>query len=304
MRMAEPGANETPVRQQGCSTTRPSETTQSAENYGIFAPTSSAAFPKKERTGMNPGDIVPFRWDFSLIALSYAAAFVGSFAALQCAVAIPQGRGRVNWNALWAAAIALGGGGIWYMHFIGMSAFDAPRSLLLRYDLLMTVGSMLAAIVVAAAALYFVGRDPKRIFNVLIGGLFAGSGVAIMHYMGMDAIRMRAIIQWNPTIVAISVLIAIAAAIAALWLTFHTRGVYQRVTAALVMGVAVCGMHYTGMYAGTFVCVAESASTGPTLGGLVFFHTVFIFGVLLLGAVGIFYTLGITDASTPADNRA
>lgn len=251
---------------------------------------------------MNPGEIVPFRWDYSLIALSYVAASAGSFAALQCAVAIPRGRGRVNWNAVWAAAIALGGGGIWYMHFIGMSALVAPGELQLRYDLLVTMGSMLAAIVVAAAALYFVGRDPKRIFNILTGGVFAGGGVAVMHYLGMGAMRMRAIIEWDPNIVAISVLIAIAAAIAALWLTFNTRSPYQRVAAALVMGVAVCGMHYTGMYAGTFVCAADSASTGPALGGLVFFHTVFIFGVLLLGAVGIFYTLGIAEASAPAQS--
>jgi NO-binding membrane sensor protein with MHYT domain len=253
---------------------------------------------------MNPGEIVPFRWDLSLVALSYVAAVVGSFAALRCAAAIPFGRGRVNWNALWAAAIALGGGGIWFMHFIGMSAFDAPTSLLVRYDLVTTVGSMLAAIVVAASALYLVGRDPKRTVNVLIGGVFAGGGVAIMHYIGMDAMRMRAIIQWNPSIIAISVGIAIVAAIAALWLTFHTRGVYQSAAAALVMGVAVCGMHYTGMYAGTFVCISDITTTGPTLGGTFFFHTVLIIGALLLGAVGIFYSLGIADAATRPGQQA
>src|SRR5215471_11740466 len=117
---------------------------------------------------MNPGDVVPFRWDLALIGLSYAAAVAGSFAALQCATAIPQGRGRVNWNALWAAAIALGGGGIWYMHFIGMSALDMPRALLVSYDLLRTVASMIAAILVAGAALYLVGRNPKRISNIII----------------------------------------------------------------------------------------------------------------------------------------
>jgi NO-binding membrane sensor protein with MHYT domain len=249
---------------------------------------------------MNPGDVVPFNWDFVLVGLSYVAASIGSFAALQCAAAIPQGRGKVNWNAIWAAAIALGGGGIWYMHFIGMSAFITPRTIYVRYDLLTTVGSMIAAILVAAAALYLVGRDPKRLLNILIGGVFAGCGVAIMHYIGMDAMRMRANIQWDMTIVAISVGIAIVAAIAALWLTFNTRSVFQRVAAALVMGVAVCGMHYTGMYAGTFICSAtDSASTGPTMGGSFFLHTVFICGVLLLGSVGVFYTLGIA-----ADNKS
>ena len=253
---------------------------------------------------MNPGDIVPFRWDYSLIALSYVAACIGSFAALQCAIAIPQGNGRVNWNALWAAAIALGGGGIWYMHFIGMSAFDTPPALLVSYDLVRTVGSMIAAILVAGAALYFVGRNPKKIANILIGGVFAGSGVAIMHYLGMDAMRMRAIIQWNTLIVAISVVIAIVAAIAALWLTFNTKVLYQRIAAALLMGVAVCGMHYTGMYAGTFVCIAETTTTGPTLGGAYFLYAVLIFGTLLLASIYIFYVLGIAENVTPPPNRA
>src|SRR5215510_3611291 len=112
---------------------------------------------------MNPGDIVPFGWDLSLIALSYLAAVVGSFIALHCAREIPQGNGHVNRLALWAASVALGGGAIWYMHFIGMAAFVSPQSLAIRYDLLITIGSMVAAIVVAAAALYIVGRNPKRL---------------------------------------------------------------------------------------------------------------------------------------------
>lgn len=252
---------------------------------------------------MKPGEIVPFQWDFAIIALSYIAAFSGSYAALRCAAAIPVARGTVNWNALWAAAIALGGGAIWFMHFIGMSAFITPPQLLLQYDVLTTVGSMVAAIVVAAAALYFVGRDPKKISNILVGGLFAGGGVAIMHYLGMGAMRMRALIAWDATIVAISLLIAIVAAIAALWLTFNTRSVAQRLAAALVMGVAVCGMHYTGMYAGTFICVADIATTGPTMGGPYFFHAVLIFGALLLGAVGIFYSLGISDTTAAGERR-
>jgi NO-binding membrane sensor protein with MHYT domain len=252
--------------------------------------------------GMKPGEIVPIHWDFAFIALSYAAAFAGSYAALRCAASIPVARGRVNWNALWAAAIALGGGAIWYMHFIGMSAFITPPQLLLQYDILTTVGSMLAAVLVAAAALYFVGRDPKKLSNILFGGVFAGGGVAIMHYLGMGAMRMRALIQWDTTLVAVSVLIAIAAAIAALWLTFNTRSAAQRLVAALVMAVAVCGMHYTGMYAGTFVCIADITTTGPTMGGSYFFHVVLIFGALLLGAVGVFHALGISDPSSARDH--
>jgi len=242
---------------------------------------------------MNPGDILPYDWDLSLIALSYVVAVVGSFIALHCARSIPQGDGRVNRLALWASAVALGGGAVWYMHFIGMAAVVPPRSLAIRYDLLITVGSMLAAIVVAAAALFIVGRNPKNIGNLLLGGVFAGSGVAIMHYIGMGAMRMQAVMQWNTPIVAVSVAIAIAAATAALWLTFNAQSVLHRTVAAVVMGIAVCGMHYTGMYAGTFVCAADSgAGDLPTIGGQFFPYAVAILGAMLLAVVNILAARG------------
>lgn len=250
---------------------------------------------------MNPGDIVPFGWDLSLIALSYLAAVVGSFIALHCAQAIPSGEGRVNWLALWASAVALGGGAIWYMHFIGMAAFTPPRGLAIRYDLLITVASMVAAIVVAGIALFIVGRNPRNFANLLIGGVFAGSGVAIMHYIGMGAMRMQAVIEWNASIVAASVGIAIAAATAALWLTFNTPGFVQRAIAAVVMGVAVCGMHYTGMYAASFICVAENVTlTNPTLGGQFFPYIVAIFGATLLALVNILGALSARQSPTAA----
>jgi NO-binding membrane sensor protein with MHYT domain len=233
----------------------------------------------------------------SLIALTYLVSAVGSFIALQCARGIPQGYGRVNHLALWASSVAVGGGAIWYMHFIGMAAFVPPRVLSIRYDVLTTIASMLAAIFVAAAGLFIVGRNPKNVVNLFVGGTIAGSGVAIMHYTGMGAMRMQAIIEWDPTIVAVSVGIAIAAATAALWLTFHTQHLIQRVAAALVMAIAVCGMHYTGMYAGTYVCVAESAATHSSLsiGGSVFPYLVAIVGASLLTAVSILDALALPE---------
>jgi NO-binding membrane sensor protein with MHYT domain len=204
---------------------------------------------------------------------------------------------RVNVGALWAAAIALGGGGIWFMHFIGMSAYGTPPRLPVVYDLLVTALSMVAAIVVAAAAFYFVGRDPRRLGRILVAGVFAGSGVAIMHYTGMGAMRMQAIIEWNFEVVALSVLIAIVAAIAALWLTFNTQRLWQRIAAALVMGVAVCGMHYTGTYAGTLICVAEAPSTSLlTLGGRYFALEIVLIGATLLGVVNILYITRLREA--------
>jgi len=154
-----------------------------------------------------------------------------------------------------------------------------------------------APFILTAAGLFIVGRNPKNVVNLFVGGTIAGSGVAIMHYTGMGAMRMQAIIEWDPTIVAVSVGIAIAAATAALWLTFHTQHLIQRVAAALVMAIAVCGMHYTGMYAGTYVCVAESAATHSSLsiGGSVFPYLVAIVGASLLTAVSILDALALPE---------
>lgn len=254
---------------------------------------------------MKPGDIVAYNWQWTFILGSYLAAVIGSFVALQCARQIPQGRGNVNWTAVWASAIALGGGGIWYMHFLGMAAFQTPRSLGMRYDLALTMGSMVAAIVVAALALWFVGRNPKAIFNLLIGGFLAGCGVAVMHYAGMGAMRMQAVYQWNMSVVALSVLIAIVAATAALWLTFNTQHRWQRIGAAFVMGVAVCGMHYTGMYAGSLVCVAEQMpNTGPVIGDLQLPYFVVLVGSILLGVVSIFSLLASNERTLPPPKAA
>src|SRR5690606_26726770 len=102
--------------------------------------------------------------------------------------------------------------------------------------------------------------------RLLLGGVLTGLGVAGMHYMGMAAMRMPAVTHYDMGFVALSVLIAIVAATVALWLAFNLRGWAQMLGSALVMGVAVCGMHYTGMYAANFVPDATVTTSGG-LGG-------------------------------------
>jgi NO-binding membrane sensor protein with MHYT domain len=92
--------------------------------------------------------------------------------------------------------------------------------------------------------------------RALHGGIYMGLGVASMHYLGMAAMRMPAMLSYQPGLVVGSVLIAIVASVAALWLAFTLRGFLQMIGSALVMGVAVCGMHYTGMAAVRFQPVA------------------------------------------------
>jgi NO-binding membrane sensor protein with MHYT domain len=231
---------------------------------------------------MNPGDLVPLHFSLSLVLVSYVLSVFGSYLALVCAGHI-RDEGSANPGWVLFAAVALGGVGVWCMHFIGMTAQKLPFPV--RYDLVTTLLSLVAAIVVSAAAFWYVGRREFNLRDLFAGGLLVGAGVAVMHYMGMAAMNTQARLEWDWIIVAISVLIAVVAANVALWLAFNLRRRTHRVLAALVMGLAVCGMHYTGMAAGTVFCTASVAtSTWPALQGsdLPYYVTVLAFTVLLL----------------------
>jgi NO-binding membrane sensor protein with MHYT domain len=183
-----------------------------------------------------------------LVALSYVISVFGSYVALQLAIAIPQGR---TWRAVigscLGAAAAVGGGAIWSMHFIGMNAADL--GIPVAYDPTLTFASLIMAIIAPAIGLFIVGRSDGGPLNLPLGGVLTGLGVTLMHYTGMAAMIMPAKISYDPTLFTASIVIAIVAATVALWLAFNLRGNLQRFGSAFVMGVAVCGMHYTGMYA-------------------------------------------------------
>lgn len=190
--------------------------------------------------------------DPMLVALSYLVSVLGSFTALQLAIAIPAARGGVQrWRAIFGAGAAMGGGGIWAMHFIAMLAcrMDIP----VTYDLATTALSALIAIASCMAGLAIASAGVFGQGKLVLAGLFMGLGVTGMHYTGMAAMLMPARIHYDQTLVSASGAIAIAASIVALWLAFNLRGRMQMLVSALVMGVAVSGMHYTGMRAASFL---------------------------------------------------
>jgi NO-binding membrane sensor protein with MHYT domain len=183
-------------------------------------------------------------------------AVLGSFAALQCARHMFDKRGRLDWAMATSAAVSLGGIGIWSMHFIGMLAYRP--GVLVAYEVLPTAVSLIAAIVISGLALYLAGRRGRfSIGGWMAGSVLAGLGVCVMHYMGMYAMNMRATMSWDFGLVGLSVVIAIAAATAALWLAFNLSHLSHQIGAAFVMGIAVCAMHYTGMSAVSLICTAK-----------------------------------------------
>lgn len=189
-----------------------------------------------------------------LVAVSFAVAIFASYTALNMA-------GRVAGSARSNARIWLMGGGfalgvgIWAMHFVGMLAMDHAMNM--RFDPFLTGLSMLIEIGSSLFALWLVSAEKLRLRRLLPGALVMGLGISAMHYTGMAALQFASIIVWNSAWVALSIIIALLASCGALWLTFRLRHegtdvALRRAGAAVLMGIAIAGMHYAGMKAAHF----------------------------------------------------
>src|SRR4051794_2306853 len=142
------------------------------------------------------------------------------------------------------------------MHFVGMPAFIMPTPM--SYEIGLTGFSLVLAIFVTSGVFYLIGRPNVSSLRLVLSGIFMGVGIVSMHYTGMAAMRGHAEISYDGLLVALSVVIAIGAATAALWLAFRTTNRWQKFVAAVVMGLAISGMHYSGMRAAIF-----TAQAGP-----------------------------------------
>ncbi|HZR36370.1 MAG TPA: MHYT domain-containing protein, partial [Nevskia sp.] len=205
-------------------------------------------------------------YDLWLVLLSVVVASMAAYVALDLTSRVSAARERR------AAIYWLGGGalsmglGIWAMHFVGMLAFSLPIPV--SYNVGITLASLAIAVGVSAFALFVASGEALGGRRLAGAGVLMGLGIVAMHYTGMAALQLRPAPSYDPLEVAASVAVAIAASLAALWLSFHLRGetaagaVRRRVAAALIMGAAIAGMHYTGMAASRFapdtICYAGS----------------------------------------------
>jgi NO-binding membrane sensor protein with MHYT domain len=194
---------------------------------------------------------------------------IASYTALDLAgcVSASTSSPRKSWTWLIGGALSMGIG-IWSMHFIGMLAFHLPVPV--AYDLALSLLSMLIAIIVSAIALTILRRPQLRVLDLIVGAILMGVGISAMHYTGMFAMQMSPRIRYDPALFTASVVIAMGASLAALWIAFQLRTKRSRLAllakfaSAAVMGFAITGMHYTGMAAAHFVpgAVCRAASAG------------------------------------------
>jgi NO-binding membrane sensor protein with MHYT domain len=227
-------------------------------------------------------------FNYLLVFLSYIISVCGAFTALVLAresMKVSK-QERVPWVA-WSAVI-MGGIGIWSMHFVGMMAYHMDNTV--NYDIPLTVLSLVVGIASTGVGFSIVGLGSRSIPAILIAGLFMGGGVATMHYTGMAAMLMSGHVQYNMPLVWVSVVIAVSASSVALWMAFYLSARWQMFIAALVAGVAVCGMHYTGMVAMTMTHEATATDFLPSaLSPLVVATGLFLLSLLVL-AVGLALT--------------
>jgi NO-binding membrane sensor protein with MHYT domain len=208
--------------------------------------------------------VVTGTYDPSLVALSVLVAGFASYTALDLGGNVAPAQGRPD--RIWLAAAALTmGGGIWSMHFVAMLAFELPMPM--SYDVGLTVLSLMLAILATGGGFYVISRPEVSRPRLVLSGVFMGVAISGMHYTGMAAMRGPLELSYDPLWVALSVIIAIGAATGALRLGFRTTDPGRKLAAAAVMGLAISGMHYTGMRAAIFTAPAtmESTHAGATL---------------------------------------
>ncbi len=193
-------------------------------------------------------DIYHFTYGLLTPLLAYAMSCVGSALGLLCTARARGVAGAARTRWLIVAAVSIGGTGIWVMHFIAMLGFTVSGSAI-RYNVGLTLLSMAIAVVVVGIGLLIVGFGGERLVPVLGGGTITGLGVASMHYTGMAAVELRGVVYYDHLKVAASIVIAVVAATVALLFALRVRGPWATAAAALIMGVAVSGMHNTAMAA-------------------------------------------------------
>lgn len=235
--------------------------------------------------------ITDHQYSLALVALSYVVASIAAFTALELARRVTQSHGAAATWWLVSGGCSMGIG-IWSMHFVGMLAYDPYMPV--SYDVPITLLSLVVAIISSGFALYIGTRGAVTPARLAVSGVVMGAGIASMHYTGMAAMRMEAVLHYNLTLFTLSIVIAVVVSAIALWLVFkissHVHEVRMRykIAAALVMGLAVCGMHYTGMEAVYYTsdhalhAMSESSSNTLWLATSVGFATLIILGATLL----------------------
>ena len=237
------------------------------------------------------------QYDHVLVVISFIVAILAAYTALNMAGRVTSSQGRTAWVWLIGGSFSMGIG-IWAMHFIGMLSMELTMHM--NYAPGMTTLSLLIAFSASLFALWLVSKSDLHQRRLIPGSLVMGAGISAMHYTGMAALQVSPAIVWDMHWVAVSLVIAFAASWAALWLTFRLRDeaaqvAQRRAGAAILMGLAIAGMHYTGMQAAVFPDQHAMMHTGVNGNWLAI-----LVSVVALSILGITLLVSMLDARLQA----
>ncbi|MPZ85970.1 MAG: signal protein [Actinophytocola sp.] len=233
-----------------------------------------------------------------LLFFAYFISVVGCTIGLACTLQArhASGRTRLAWQVL--AAVSIGGVGIWLMHFLAMLGFTTP-GMPVRYDIFRTWLSAVLSVSAVFVGLVVFGVGTRFARLRLVGaGLITGLAVNLMHYTGMWAVNVKGGITYNTGLVALSIVIAVVAATVALWFTASVDHFALRILAGVVMGIAVTGMHYTGM--GAVRVQLDAAAPDPA--GVDVFS--FLFPVFVLAGLALAIPISAVLMASPTPAAA
>jgi two-component system sensor histidine kinase/response regulator len=232
-------------------------------------------------------------YNYGLVALSIAIAILAAYTALDLVGRVTASQGMMRFLWISGGATAMGTG-IWSMHYIGMLAFNLP--LVVRYDWPTVLLSWAAAVCASLVALFVVSRPTMGRLRVLLGSIIMAGGIASMHYIGMEAMRFAGHCHYSPGLVVLSILVSLAALFVTFRLRDETQATFRKkISAAVLLGLAIPLMHYTGMAAATF----QSTGMQPDLS-----HAVDISSVGIVSIVAVtFGILGFSLLTAVLDRR-
>lgn len=243
------------------------------------------------QVGPLPANAITGSYSYKLVALSYLIAVLASYVALDLAGRLRAERNKqIQYYWLIGGAFTMGAG-IWSMHFIGMLAFVMPMPM--SYELTWTISSLFVAMLASGIALNTLRVKQRPILEMVSGGVLMGLAIATMHYMGMEGMKSHIDIHYLPGLFFLSIGIAIAASEAALWLVLESnQGTFKRqirlkIVSALVMGAAICGMHYTGMAAAVFTPLTHTMMVTETI-------QPYLLAFFVAGVTGLIISIALT----------
>lgn len=249
-----------------------------------------------------------------IVTLSFAIALFTSYQALGLSRKVTRTSGIINWGWLLVSGVVMGCG-IWTMHFVGMIAFHLPIKV--EYNFFKSSISVLASILASLLAFYVTSSKVSHL-KLILSSLLMASGIVTMHYVGMSSMKTEIMtITYNPTLWTISALIAAVASYVALRLFVEMKRSYNNILikslSAIMMAVAVTGMHYVGMEASSFWCIDPQFITSTSIENaptdlLIIVSVVIVLLVLLTWLAQfweqtMFRKMAYTDSLTGLSNR-